>query len=346
MSSQSFADLGVSTAVTDALTARGIADPFPVQRLVVPDVLAGRDVLTKSPTGSGKTLAFGIPMVDLLQADGPRPVGAHPRTHPRARQPDRRRALHGVPRPRAGYRRGLRRLEHRAPEPRRPQGPRARGDARSPRGPDGSRRRVAERVGILVLDEADRMLDMGFRPAVDRIVAATPGRRQTLFFSATLEGEVGQPRRSLHPRRPPPRARAHRSAARRRGAPLRARAPRSQARHARRASCARRRRPDAGLRTHQAWRRPPGQAPAQPRRPRARDARRQVAVPAREGPRPLRAGKRRHPGRHRRRRPRPRRRGHHPRDQLRRPRGPRRLRAPGRAYRPRRGHRGGDHLRT
>ena len=74
MSSQSFADLGVSNAVVDALSARGITTPFPVQRLVIPDVLAGRDVLAKSPTGSGKTLAFGIPMVDRIEANGPRPA--------------------------------------------------------------------------------------------------------------------------------------------------------------------------------------------------------------------------------------------------------------------------------
>jgi len=64
MSKQSFADLGVSNAVAGALERRGITEPFPVQRLVIGDVLAGRDVLAKSPTGSGKTLAFGLPMVD------------------------------------------------------------------------------------------------------------------------------------------------------------------------------------------------------------------------------------------------------------------------------------------
>src|SRR4051795_12389890 len=75
MSVQSFADLGVSNAVAGALAARGITRPFPVQRLVVPDVLAGRDVLVKSPTGSGKTLAFGLPLVDLVADANRRPAG-------------------------------------------------------------------------------------------------------------------------------------------------------------------------------------------------------------------------------------------------------------------------------
>src|SRR3954449_7841298 len=69
----SFADLGLSSAAAGALAARGIEAPFPVQSMVIGDVLAGHDVLVKSPTGSGKTLAFGVPMVDRLQADGPRP---------------------------------------------------------------------------------------------------------------------------------------------------------------------------------------------------------------------------------------------------------------------------------
>src|SRR4051794_37978249 len=72
MSRQSFADLGVSTTVAAALQRRGITEPFAVQRLVISDVLAGRDVLAKSPTGSGKTLAFGIPMVERLEANGPK----------------------------------------------------------------------------------------------------------------------------------------------------------------------------------------------------------------------------------------------------------------------------------
>src|SRR5437660_1874442 len=74
MSNQSFADLGVSRAVVSSLSDQGITQPFAVQRLVIGDVLAGRDVLAKSPTGSGKTLAFGIPIADLIQAGGARPA--------------------------------------------------------------------------------------------------------------------------------------------------------------------------------------------------------------------------------------------------------------------------------
>ncbi len=68
-----FADLGVSGATARALAERGIETPFAVQSGVIPDVLAGRDVLVRSPTGSGKTLAFGVPLVDRLNADAPRP---------------------------------------------------------------------------------------------------------------------------------------------------------------------------------------------------------------------------------------------------------------------------------
>ena len=68
MSSESFADLGVSRPVLGALAERGIKEPFAVQRLCIADVLAGEDVLVQSPTGSGKTFAFGIPMVERTQA--------------------------------------------------------------------------------------------------------------------------------------------------------------------------------------------------------------------------------------------------------------------------------------
>src|SRR5579863_635427 len=74
MSTESFADLGVSRAVVSSLSAAGISQPFAIQRAVIADAIAGRDVIAKSPTGSGKTLAFGIPLADRILADGPRPA--------------------------------------------------------------------------------------------------------------------------------------------------------------------------------------------------------------------------------------------------------------------------------
>ena len=70
---QSFSALGVSAAVEQALAVRGIVEPFYIQSLVLPDALAGRDILAKSPTGSGKTLAFGVPLVERVNVDGATP---------------------------------------------------------------------------------------------------------------------------------------------------------------------------------------------------------------------------------------------------------------------------------
>ena len=134
MSHQSFAQLGVSKAVAGALDARGITTPFPVQRLVIADVLAGRDVLAKSPTGSGKTLAFGVPIADRVEADGPRPAALilAPTRELASQIVDE--LQHRAPRPRAVDHRRLRRRRHRAPE----QG-RAQGARRSSRPPAASR---------------------------------------------------------------------------------------------------------------------------------------------------------------------------------------------------------------
>jgi superfamily II DNA/RNA helicase len=187
---QSFSDLGVSRPVADALAARGVVDPFPVQQLVLPDALAGADVLCKSPTGSGKTLAFAAPMVDRIQASDRRPAGL-------VLVPTRELAIQIVEETRDLAR--SRALSVAAVyggagiERQRRAAARAHIVVATPgRLEDllGRRAITLEHVRILVLDEADRMLDMGFRPAVDRIVAHVPRRRQTLFFSATLDGEV------------------------------------------------------------------------------------------------------------------------------------------------------------
>jgi superfamily II DNA/RNA helicase len=188
---QSFAELGVSRAVVESLAKGGITEPFAVQRLVIADILAGRDVLARSPTGSGKTLAFGVPLVDRIPADGPRPAALilaptrelatqiaadlRPIAHARAL---RITAVYG----------GVGLVD---------QAKRAAAShilvATPGRLEDLLARRAfkLDQVRTLVLDEADRMLDMGFKPAVDRIVRACPTQRQTLFFSATLDGQAG-----------------------------------------------------------------------------------------------------------------------------------------------------------
>jgi superfamily II DNA/RNA helicase len=149
-------------------------------------------VLVKSPTGSGKTLAFAIPLAELLESDGPRPAAlvlaptrelvsqiveeTMPLAHSRALSVA---AVYGG----AGIQAQIKRAR------------RAHIIVATPgRLEDLLERRAVtlENVGILVLDEADRMLDMGFKPAVDRIVARVPQERQTMFFSATLDGDVGR----------------------------------------------------------------------------------------------------------------------------------------------------------
>jgi ATP-dependent RNA helicase RhlE len=192
----SFADLGVSRPVVGALTKRGITAPFPIQKLVIEDVLAGRDVLVQSPTGSGKTLAFGVPLVDLLKADSRRPSAL-------VLVPTRELAIQIVSELRdlAASRAlsiaevyggvGIEKQSRRAA--------RAHIVVATPgRLEDLLARRALtlDHVRVLVLDEADRMLDMGFKPAVDRIVARTPKDRQTLFASATLEGAAGKQARA------------------------------------------------------------------------------------------------------------------------------------------------------
>ncbi|WP_028058785.1 DEAD/DEAH box helicase [Candidatus Solirubrobacter pratensis] len=214
MSQQSFADLGVSEPVVRALAARGAKTPFAIQSLVIADVLAGRDVLAKSPTGSGKTLAFATPLVDRLDSNGPKQSALilaptrelvsqiveemRPLAHARALKVA---SVYGG----VGFDKQTR-------------------DARAAhvivatpgRLEDLLARRTFSlaKVRMLVLDEADRMLDMGFRPAVDRLVAQCPDERQTLFFSATLDGEAGRVAErytvdaALHEHRPAPERKA------------------------------------------------------------------------------------------------------------------------------------------
>ena len=190
--SKSFAALGVSAEVEQALATRGIVEPFRIQSLVVPDALKGRDVLGKAPTGSGKTLAFGLPIVELVSAGEPAPAAlVLAPTRELALQVTEELTLLGKPK-------GIRAAAAYGGAPVGAQVKRLRGAhvvvATPGRLNDLVQRRLVslESVRILVLDEADRMLDMGFQPQVDRIVRRLPAKRQTMLFSATLDGAGGQ----------------------------------------------------------------------------------------------------------------------------------------------------------
>jgi ATP-dependent RNA helicase RhlE len=186
-----FSELGVSTEVEQALDARGITAPFRIQTLVIPDAIAGRDVLGQAPTGSGKTLAFGLPIVERLSKDEKAPAAL-------VLVPTRELALQvteeitklGAPR---GIKVGA--AYGGAPVP--SQAQRLKGAhvvvATPGRLTDLANRRLISlsAIRILVLDEADRMLDMGFKPQVEKILRMLPEKRQTMLFSATLDGEVG-----------------------------------------------------------------------------------------------------------------------------------------------------------
>jgi ATP-dependent RNA helicase RhlE len=191
MQDQSFRALGISAVVADALERRGIATPFPIQALVLPDALAGLDVLAKAPTGSGKTLAFALPIVERATAgDGTPSVLVLVPTRELAAQVAGELEL-------VGKQKGLLAAAVYGGAPIASQAKRARGAhiliATPGRLQDLIERRQVslDRVRILILDEADRMLDMGFKPQVDRIVHRLPRARQTMLFSATLDGEVG-----------------------------------------------------------------------------------------------------------------------------------------------------------
>jgi superfamily II DNA/RNA helicase/cold shock CspA family protein len=188
----SFADLGVPSNLVERLRARGIFEAFPIQEAALPDALAGRDVVGKAITGSGKTLAFGLPLMARLTKARPRkPVAlVLVPTRELAAQVQKeiaqlsddhgRRVIciyggtsYSVARKALNY--GVDvvvacpgRLEDMLEQ--------------------GALDLAS--VATVVVDEADRMADMGFLPAVRRIISATPGDRQVMLFSATMGPDV------------------------------------------------------------------------------------------------------------------------------------------------------------
>jgi superfamily II DNA/RNA helicase len=186
-----FADLGVSAPVCEALARRNLHAPFEIQSMVMPDALAGKDVLAKSRTGSGKTLAFAIPIVERIKPGGARPkvLVLVPTRELCVQVTEEFRAI--------GQARDLRVASVYGGTKLREQSEKA-AKAHIVVATPGRLQDICERklirldsIEVLVLDEADRMLDMGFQPQVDRIVRMIPSKRQTMFFSATLDGSVG-----------------------------------------------------------------------------------------------------------------------------------------------------------
>jgi len=187
-----FDALGVSTDLVEALSSRGITAPFPIQELSIPDAMAGRDVCGKAKTGSGKTLAFGLPIIERVGRAEPR------RPKAIALVPTRELALqvHDELAPLAEQR-GVRMLAiYGGANMERQIKSLAKGVdfvvATPGRMIDLIERKevsVAD-LEIVVLDEADRMADMGFLPQVEWILRQADNRHQTLLFSATLDGVV------------------------------------------------------------------------------------------------------------------------------------------------------------
>ena len=187
-----FAELGVSDEIVAALSERGITEAFPIQTASIEAGLDGRDICGKAPTGSGKTLAFGIPAVDLSSMGTPwcpavlilaptRELATQIKDElePLATAKDRTilTVFGGT-----NIERDIKRLE---------------------KGIDilvacpgrledliGRRCCDLRNVEMVIVDEADRMADMGFLPSVKRLLDQTPSNRHTLLFSATLDGDV------------------------------------------------------------------------------------------------------------------------------------------------------------
>ncbi|MDQ1393270.1 MAG: hypothetical protein QOF30_2247 [Acidimicrobiaceae bacterium] len=192
--SSTFTELGVPRAIADGLAQRGIIEPFPIQAVALPLALDGRDVCGRAPTGSGKTIAFGIALVALVGHGRPRrPRGLVlvPTRELAAQVTQELILLAGPKGPSvASFYGGV------------GFGPQVRALRK---GLDiavacpGRLTDLAERgevdlseIGMVVIDEADRMADMGFMPQVRKLLDQIRGERQTMLFSATLDGDAAE----------------------------------------------------------------------------------------------------------------------------------------------------------
>jgi len=197
----SFETLGLSPVLLRALTEQGYATPTPIQEAAIPVALSGRDLMAGAQTGTGKTAAFALPLLERLFASAaPAPAGGKRKARALILTPTRELAAQ-VHESLRGYGKHLR-MHSTQIFGGVGMGPQMEALRRGVdvivatpgRLMDHMERRTADLSGIeiLVLDEADRMLDMGFLPAIKRILAALPKQRQTMLFSATFADEIKQ----------------------------------------------------------------------------------------------------------------------------------------------------------
>ena len=197
----SFSELGVSAEITRALDEVGITAAFPIQEMALPIALLGTDMIGQARTGTGKTLAFGIPALQ-------RTVARHDADYEELAAPGKPQALVVAPTRElalqvagdletAAKHRGTRSVTIYGGVPYEPQLEALERGVEVVVGTPGRLLDLANRraldlshVKVLVLDEADEMLDLGFLPDVEKIIAKTPEMRQTMLFSATMPGAI------------------------------------------------------------------------------------------------------------------------------------------------------------
>jgi superfamily II DNA/RNA helicase len=192
-----FRDLGVDEVICTALEAAGIITTFPIQALTLPLAINGQDIIGQARTGTGKTLAFGVPILHRLVTTL---AGDRAASQPSALiiVPTRELAIQvAEDLKRAGAHLGARVLTVYGGRAYEPQIEALTAGTDVVVGTPGRLLDLANRKNLdlgriraLVLDEADKMLDLGFLPDVERLLRLTPGDRQTMLFSATMPGEV------------------------------------------------------------------------------------------------------------------------------------------------------------
>ncbi|HRW18856.1 MAG TPA: DEAD/DEAH box helicase [Dermatophilaceae bacterium] len=196
-----FADFNVHPDIVEALAAHGIVHPFPIQAMTLPVALGGHDIIGQAKTGTGKTLGFGIPMLQ-------RAVAQHDEGYAALARPGKPQALAVAPTrelavqvagdlERAGAKRGVRVLTVYGGRAYEPQIEALRKGVDIVVGTPGRLIDLAKQGHLdlsqartVVLDEADEMLDLGFLPDVETLMALTPASRQTMLFSATMPGAI------------------------------------------------------------------------------------------------------------------------------------------------------------